>query len=304
MNAQLGWWRPTGTLARTLMWLFGANAVLQLAMLAEGTPRVFDGYASALHAALNGHDRLAQQRLDNLSPGSDEAVLQIAGLLSVALLVVLVIWQWRSVNNANALQRTGARISPGWVIAGWLVPVANLFMPYLSFQDLARNTDPRAEPGSHWRSLPGSPLVASFWITYVVGSITPAIVVVAVLATSVNAADTDAYTIVGHLSLAAASAMGIFVVRQLTDRQEQQHASTPVADRRPVWAGAGASSGGGGWHPDPLARFDYRYWDGAIWTDWVSTDGRMSIDPQPVPGYESPGDESPGGVSPGEDSPA
>jgi len=34
----------------------------------------------------------------------------------------------------------------------------------------------------------------------------------------------------------------------------------------------------GAWHPDPLGRFDHRYWDGNTWTSHVSTGGVQSID--------------------------
>jgi len=27
------------------------------------------------------------------------------------------------------------------------------------------------------------------------------------------------------------------------------------------------------WHPDPTGRFQWRYWDGTQWTDWVARDG-------------------------------
>jgi Protein of unknown function (DUF2510) len=34
-----------------------------------------------------------------------------------------------------------------------------------------------------------------------------------------------------------------------------------------------------GWFPDPLGRFDYRYWDGAQWSEHVSRDGQTYVDP-------------------------
>lgn len=42
-----------------------------------------------------------------------------------------------------------------------------------------------------------------------------------------------------------------------------------------------------GWHPDPMSRFEYRYWDGNSWTENVSSGGRTAIDPVdagPAPG--------------------
>lgn len=33
------------------------------------------------------------------------------------------------------------------------------------------------------------------------------------------------------------------------------------------------------WYPDPMERFEFRYWDGAEWTDHVSSQGVTSTDP-------------------------
>ena len=34
-----------------------------------------------------------------------------------------------------------------------------------------------------------------------------------------------------------------------------------------------------GWNPDPTGRHEYRYWDGAVWSDDVSDQGVTSVDP-------------------------
>jgi uncharacterized protein DUF2510 len=39
-----------------------------------------------------------------------------------------------------------------------------------------------------------------------------------------------------------------------------------------------------GWHPDPLGRFQYRYYDGLVWTEYVSKAGAQSTDPLLSPG--------------------
>jgi hypothetical protein len=48
-----------------------------------------------------------------------------------------------------------------------------------------------------------------------------------------------------------------------------------------------------GWHPDPTARHDYRYWDGWEWTDDVADGGLTAYDPLPADdgyaGYGSTG---------------
>jgi hypothetical protein len=35
----------------------------------------------------------------------------------------------------------------------------------------------------------------------------------------------------------------------------------------------------GGWHADPTGRIQYRYWDGASWTDQTSWNGEVTTDP-------------------------
>ena len=33
------------------------------------------------------------------------------------------------------------------------------------------------------------------------------------------------------------------------------------------------------WYPDPYGRAEFRYWDGSVWTDHVSSNGRQRLDP-------------------------
>jgi uncharacterized RDD family membrane protein YckC len=50
------------------------------------------------------------------------------------------------------------------------------------------------------------------------------------------------------------------------------------------------------WAPDPLGRHQYRYWDGAQWTEHVSDDGTVSVDAPtvtPPPTSTTPGAPSP-----------
>jgi hypothetical protein len=53
-----------------------------------------------------------------------------------------------------------------------------------------------------------------------------------------------------------------------------------------------------GWHADPTARHEYRYWDGAAWTPMVSDHGITATDalvvpPQTIPAAASPGPPPP-----------
>ena len=37
------------------------------------------------------------------------------------------------------------------------------------------------------------------------------------------------------------------------------------------------------WYADPSSRYEYRYWDGTVWTAQVATQGQQAIDPLPAP---------------------
>jgi hypothetical protein len=43
-----------------------------------------------------------------------------------------------------------------------------------------------------------------------------------------------------------------------------------------------ATPGQAGWFPDPVGRFDSRYWDGATWTEAVMRAGNVDTDPVAV----------------------
>lgn len=47
------------------------------------------------------------------------------------------------------------------------------------------------------------------------------------------------------------------------------------------------------WYPDPAGRHEYRWFDGATWTDQVSSHGRQSVDPLNTPGVVPQRDVTP-----------
>ncbi|MEU7822436.1 DUF2510 domain-containing protein [Catellatospora sp. NPDC049133] len=49
---------------------------------------------------------------------------------------------------------------------------------------------------------------------------------------------------------------------------------------RDLWTGTPASAAPAGWHSDPVGRHAYRYWNGSVWTEYVSPgNGQTFSDP-------------------------
>ena len=73
---------------------------------------------------------------------------------------------------------------------------------------------------------------------------------------------------------------------ELREQQTKRAAALPAGQ---AYALGPAPSG---WHPDPYGRFDYRFWDGANWTEGVATGGVASRD-RPPPGHREAPSTSP-----------
>ncbi|GAA0796161.1 DUF4328 domain-containing protein [Spirilliplanes yamanashiensis] len=81
-------------------------------------------------------------------PGTLDTFLFAEGLAALPVLVVMlvtgvlvIVWTYRVVTNAEHQYRyADTPIGGGWAIAGWLVPIANLFVPYRAVAGAARTT--------------------------------------------------------------------------------------------------------------------------------------------------------------------
>jgi hypothetical protein len=67
--------------------------------------------------------------------------------------VLVIIWCYRARKNLDAFPGTGTTVSGGWAIAGWLVPIANFFVPCRVVANIARD--------SLWR--PRTPALVGVW---------------------------------------------------------------------------------------------------------------------------------------------
>jgi hypothetical protein len=88
------------------------------------------------------------------------------GLLQLSIFVLTIIWTFRAMKNNEALGRTDSRFTPGWGIAGWLIPCAWFVIPVLIFLDLWRGSDETIARGNPTRNGKRSGLIAAWWIVF------------------------------------------------------------------------------------------------------------------------------------------
>jgi hypothetical protein len=115
--------------------------------------------------------REAQERGSFLPGGlpSDQGLAlasSVYALVAIPTIVLWLVWQYRSHRNLSALGSTGLRFTPGWVVGWWLIPVANLAMPYLTMRELWKASDPMSG-AIDWRTQATTPLLWLWWAGWV-----------------------------------------------------------------------------------------------------------------------------------------
>jgi hypothetical protein len=274
-----------------LVWVLAALAVGHVLAIPFDSGEPLVRTHDALEAALDGRQRAAERILEGVND-SGSSLVQFVNLLTIAMLVLVIVWSWRSGHNARALGRTGERVSPTLGIFGWIVPIMCWVVPYLVVQDLWRSSEPGAPRGSEWRGLQGAVLVRAWWVCFAGGQILYALAVgLAVLGRN-DVDQTDTLLTVAHTVAAIGAVLTIPVVREITRRQSEQEATDPwVMSAAPpaVLDGAPTVPGEAGWYGDPDRRFEQRYWDGAAWTERVRAEGVQSFAPVvPADWYPDP----------------
>ncbi len=63
----------------------------------------------------------------------------------IVIIVVFLIWIYRSYANLSALRSTNLKESPGWAVGWWFIPFANFVKPYLVMKEIWRESQPRTE---------------------------------------------------------------------------------------------------------------------------------------------------------------
>jgi hypothetical protein len=77
----------------------------------------------------------------------------LLGFAGIAVFVLLIIWTYKNVANMRDLGYP-VRGSNGMAIGGFFIPIANIFIPYRYFNDIARYLMGRGYPSARYSKLP------------------------------------------------------------------------------------------------------------------------------------------------------
>jgi hypothetical protein len=224
---------PPATVVPALRWrsLKGLTTALTVFLWLVVAGAVFGAIAyvariSALSDIIN--NELTFDRAQSAHDADDlvQAASGILAFLGFVIYVLIIIWTYRAAKNNEALGRPYPRLKPGWAIAGWLIPLANLVIPVLILQDLWRGSDVTTRRGDpNWRANHGSPLIGWYWGVFLVSIFTRS----GLGRTSAHLLDNDelrelrnhdTVAVVGMAFTIVAAILAIQVVRRIAARQE------------------------------------------------------------------------------------
>jgi hypothetical protein len=126
-------------------------------------------YRQLLEAAAQGRDPRTWPQAPTQSGGylvgSALSMIGEIGLLAVGILFLMWFYKAATIARDAGLK---ASLRPGWAIGGFLVPIINLWFPYL----VARDLFPRGHPAQR--------IVMQWWICFILASLSYSVAVVAV----------------------------------------------------------------------------------------------------------------------------
>ncbi|OIK25580.1 hypothetical protein VT52_021160 [Streptomyces malaysiense] len=176
------------------------------------------------------HDYLAGRATaaDVLAADSDALAklgsVWVLVLVWVAAGIAWLVWLWRARINSELMSGAAAhRRARGWVVGGWTVPVANLWIPYQVVSDVWRASAPR-------RSVPVT-LISAWWALYAVAN-----VIVKPIQWRVSSQLDSEHQVLANANLCtlltalyvAAGLLLILIVRRVTAWQTYGHAGNAV----------------------------------------------------------------------------
>ncbi len=214
--------RPTSGLARAVTILLGVTAVFAVLT-------VF--VRAGLIARLDEFDRgQATLRTVQDMSGAVDGLALATFLLIVGTGVVWIAWQRRAHASLPALGVIGLRYTPGWVVAWWLIPIANFVMPLLTMSELWKATDPDAGP-AHWAARPTPALLGFWWTCWLLRF--P--ILGAVAAGIGTDQDVDTLTaragvgVASDLATVVAAVLAIVLVRKIEERRRRKASAEAAA---------------------------------------------------------------------------
>jgi hypothetical protein len=151
----------------------------------------------------------------------------VAMLVGLAMIVVFLMWLYRAHSNLPFLQAKDLEFTSGWAVGWWFIPIASLFKPFQVVREVWVESDPETVDDVVFlsygpRSAPT--YMVFWWVFWLISNISANLIGLIVTQTQdlVVLGGIDVFVSVVTL---AATGLVMYLVRDITDRQEKRSAS-------------------------------------------------------------------------------
>jgi hypothetical protein len=189
-------------------------------------------HIGTLHGLENGSvSGTAAQNSENRAAGFESTVSLVLLLAGIAWLM----WQYRAQANLRALGSQDLRFTPGWAVAWWVIPFANIVMPYRTTSELWKASSPTAG-AVDWKTEPRTALLPLWWAAWL-----GRLVLFGIGAGVGRNGDVSSlvsrstWYVAADIVLALAGVLAIAVVRSVQARQREKR------QRLQAWSGEAAA---------------------------------------------------------------
>ncbi|MCK4816835.1 DUF4328 domain-containing protein [bacterium] len=161
---------------------------------------------------------------------NDSRQAAIGGIYLVLFVITAILfcmWIHRAHRNLPSLGASDLKYSPGWAVGYFFIPILSIFRPFQVTTEIWKASDPTTEINESlaWKSAPTSPLIASWWVLFLVSAFLGNIL----FRVSLQAETLGELLTAGWLTFVLdvldipAAILAIFLIRNIDLRQQQKH---------------------------------------------------------------------------------
>jgi hypothetical protein len=142
--------------------------------------------------------------------------------------ILFFYWFYRAYRNLESLGALGLTFNPKWVVGYFFIPFLCLWKPYEALKEIWKVSDPyNTSEGYMWRSAKVSPVLAFWWITFVLSNMTGTLLLTGSFRTETleDWIRLDMYDIAASIVIIISDAILIYIIKKISSRQEMKNSN-------------------------------------------------------------------------------
>jgi len=142
--------------------------------------------------------------------------------------ILFFYWFYRAYRNLKSLGALGLTFNPKWVVGYFFIPFLCLWKPYEALKEIWKVSDPyNTSEGYMWQSAKVSPVLAFWWITFILSNMTGTLLLTGSFRTETldDWIRLDMYDIAASIVIIISDAILIYIIKKINSRQEMKNSN-------------------------------------------------------------------------------